>query len=116
MTKFAITRSKKVTLPRYLINDDNNIILFTQSSSRLLILPEPFLIYGSFGSRAPVFSYSLHMHCMICKNCFASKYSHNMYNLCITCWEILVFKINPWTINMFVNNTIIFTIQHNVLK
>ena len=31
----------------------------SQSGSRLFILREPFSVYGSFGSRAPVFSYSL---------------------------------------------------------
>ena len=31
----------------------------SQNGSRLLILREPFSVYGSFGSRAPVFSYSL---------------------------------------------------------
>ena len=31
----------------------------SQSGSRLFILREPFSVYRSFGSRAPVFSYSL---------------------------------------------------------
>ena len=34
----------------------------SQSGSRLFILREPFSVYGSFGSRAPVFSYSLHIN------------------------------------------------------
>ena len=38
----------------------------SQSGSRLFILREPFSVYGSFGSRAPVFSYSLIMYGVCC--------------------------------------------------
>ena len=42
----------------------------SQSGSRVLILREPFSVYGSFGFRAPVFSCSLHLLSdYLCKLC-----------------------------------------------